>query len=43
MNLYSGGKRKFKNRIKSNREIQLIHLSDGCPKGIKLILEEREL
>jgi len=43
MNLYSGGKRKFKNRIKSNEEIQSMHLSDECSKGIKLILEERGL
>ena len=43
MNLHPGGKRKFKNGIKSNGEIQLMHLPDGRPKGIKLVLEERGL
>jgi len=43
MNLYLGSKRKFKNGIKSNGEIQSMHLSDGRPKGIKLILKERGL
>ncbi len=43
MNLYPGSKRKFKNKIKSNGEIQSMHLLDGRSKGIKLILEKRRL
>ena len=43
MNLNSNGKGKFKNGIISDRSIQLMHLSDGRPKGIRLVLEEREL
>ncbi|CAB4492243.1 unnamed protein product [Rhizophagus irregularis] len=43
MNLNPDGKKKFKNGFKSDGEIQSMHLSDGRPKGIKLVLEEKGL
>ncbi|GBC05634.1 hypothetical protein RclHR1_06330004 [Rhizophagus clarus] len=43
MNLNPGGKRKFRNGIMPDRSIQLMHFSDGRPKGIRLILKECKL
>jgi len=43
MNLKPGGKGKFRNGSILDGSVQLMHLSNGQPKGIKLILEERGL
>ena len=43
MNLKPGGKGKFKDGLMPNGSIQSMHLSDECPKGIKLVLEEHGL
>jgi hypothetical protein len=43
MNIKPGGKQKFRDGIKSDGSKQLMHLPDGTPKGIKKILEERDL
>ena len=43
MNLKPGGKGKFKDGLMPDGSIQSMHLSDGQPKRIHLILEEREL
>ena len=43
MNLKPGGKGKFKDGLMPDGSIQSMHLSDGRPKGICLILEEHEL
>ena len=43
MNLKPGGKGKFKDGIMPDGSRQSMHFPDGRPKGIRLILEEREL
>ena len=43
MNLKPGGKGKFKDGLMPDGTVQSMHLSDGQPKGIKLVLEERGL
>lgn len=43
MNLKPGGKGKFKDGLMPDGSIQSMHLPDGWPKGIRLILEERGL
>ena len=43
MNLKPGGKGKFKDGLMPDGIVQSMHLSDGQPKGIKLVLEERGL
>jgi hypothetical protein len=43
MNLKSGGKGKFRDGLMPDRSVQSMHLPNGQPKGIKLILEERGL
>ena len=43
MNLKPGGKGKFKDGIMPDGSRQSMYFPDGRPKGIRLILEEREL
>ncbi len=43
MNLKPGGKGKFKDGLMPDSSIQSMHLLDGRPKGIRLILKERGL
>lgn len=43
MNLKPGGKGKFKDGLMLNGSVQSMHLPNGQPKGIKLILKECEL
>jgi len=43
MNLKPGGKGKFKDGLIPDSSIQSMHLLDGRPKEIRLILEERGL
>ena len=43
MNLKPGGKGKFKDGLMLDGIVQSMHLPNGQPKGIKLVLEEREL
>ncbi len=43
MNLKPGGKGKFKDGLMLDRTVQSMHLLNGQPKGIKLVLEERGL
>ena len=43
MNLKPGGKGKFRDGLMPDGSVQSMHLPNGQPKGIKLILEERGL
>ena len=43
MNLKPGGKGKFRDGLMPDESVQSMYLSNGQPKGIKLVLEERGL
>ncbi len=43
MNLKPGGKGKFRDGLMPDGSVQSMHLPNGQPKGIKLVLEERGL
>ena len=43
MNIKPGGKGKFKDGLMPDGSVQSMHLPNGQPKGIKMILEERGL
>src|SRR5271170_3759081 len=43
MNLKPGGKGRFRDGLMPDKSVQSMHLPNGQPKGIKLVLEECEL